>query len=180
MLSKEQLDLFNRVLTVRFGLLKDGMSLFRLIWTTDQTEVLKGEHDIITESGVWLRREYGPRRVLKYPLIPDRYALEMFTVAPPELPEFPYTYEGVYFFQDKDGNYLEPIELAICYVARRKLLSFNHKPLSEAAIQAVSDEEAQRAEDYFFEVLDNAAPHLPTKMSIGEAVVVPGPKEKVL
>lgn len=174
MLTKEQLDSFNRILSTRFGLMRDGVPLFRLSWTTNQTEVVRGEHDVVTDSGIWLRREYGEKRVLRYPGVPDRYVLEIFQPAPPELPEKPYTYEGIWFFQDKDGNYLEPVELAMCYVAKNYLMLQGNEELTEAVCREMSEEEDKRAEDYFFEVLDNEVPYLPLKMSMGEAVAVPG------
>ena len=178
MLSDTELKRLNGVLQQRYGLLKGGLPLFRLVWTTDQTEILDTEFEVWS-GPIYVRTERGPRRRPKYPMIPNRYCVEVFSLAPPELPEKPYTYEGTYFFQDKDQNYLEPIEVVVCYIAKSFLLAQDYKPLSEAAVAAMTKEEDEKAEEYFEEFLENETPYTALKLGWGEAVSSPFGEHKI-
>ena len=169
MLSEFELRRFNNLLSERFGLLGEGRPLLRLSWTTDQTEILDGEHEVYSEAGIYLRTERGPRRVPKYPLVMNRYCIEKCEPAPKWLPEFEYTYEAFYFFQDKDGNYLEPIEEAVCAVGRAFLVE-RYPHVSEKLWREEAEAKERKTVEYFKEVLDDTYPWLVNQLHHGGAV----------
>lgn len=98
----------NRQLRDRFGFASDNRSIFRIVWSTDQTEIRKIEY---TESGIYL---VNPRieRCKKYPWIVDKWILERLVEVPSmqaeEIPESPLSYEVLWIFQDKNENKLPP------------------------------------------------------------------------
>ena len=168
MLSKEEHARLDKVLSERFGLTSLGLPLMRLSWTSDQTEILVAEHELWAD-GVFIKSEVGPKEVLKYPGVPNRYCIEKLEPAPPELPEKPYTYEAIYFFQDKDGNYLEPIEEVCCFVSRC-FLTARYPGYSKDFWLQVHEEEERKTLQYFKDVLEDGYPWLVNQLASGCAV----------
>ena len=172
MLSSAEHERLNRVLSSRFGLIKDGKPLIRLSWTSDQTEIMVGEHEVYSDGGIYLKTEHGPKRGLKYPGVHDRWVLEKIEPAPSWLPERPYTYELFYIFQDKECNYLEPIEEACCFVAT-SFLTARYPKHTEKYWQDLAEEEERKSVEYFKELMDNEYPWLVNQLRHGCATVGP-------
>jgi len=93
-----------------YGTTIDGLPLFKLIWSTNVTEMRKGTfRDYYGE--VIIREVTEVRECLKYPLAQERWILEVIKLVPESIYGIElftkWTYEGIYTFQDKDDNYLE-------------------------------------------------------------------------
>ena len=58
-------------------------------------------------------------------------------------------------------------------MAKQFLLAQNYKPLTDAAVDAMTKEEDDKAEQYFLDVLENETPYEALKLGWGEAVVNP-------
>lgn len=98
----------NKQLRDRYGFASDNRSIFRIVWSTDQTEIRKIEY---TESGIYL---VNPRieRCKKYPWIEDKWILERLVEVPSmqveEIPESPLSYEVLWVFQNNQEEKLPP------------------------------------------------------------------------
>lgn len=110
-----------------FGKHIDGRPIYRLIFSTQATEIRRGEFEDVamvpredgTVAEIFLGASERTAKDLKYPADPDRWVLEKLIFCPenPELPETPgYFYEPLHIFKDKDGNYLPPERFALEYL----------------------------------------------------------------
>jgi hypothetical protein len=112
----ERIDTLNERLAERFGKFDDGRPWYKLVWTTDQTEIRRGNFNEFY-GNIFLRSEINVvKEVPKYYIGRDRWALEklFFSIDNPELVNAGKgTYEPIWIFQDKDENYLHPIWPAI-------------------------------------------------------------------
>ncbi|MFI5420539.1 MAG: hypothetical protein ACHQ1H_06190 [Nitrososphaerales archaeon] len=106
------METFNKFLKKQ-GKVPSGAPLFKLVWSNSETELRSGTFEDYTTGGLFIRTFVGTRRVLKYNYIIDRWILEKWF--PPELTishELPDSkngsYEPLYVFEDKKGNYLPP------------------------------------------------------------------------
>ena len=95
----------------RFGSDIKGSQLFRVSWSSSQTEVRKRTYNEFSGK-LFLRTVTDTSTCLKYPLIKDKWILEK--LIPPD-PSYTSeivsakengSYECIYVFQDKGGNYL--------------------------------------------------------------------------
>jgi hypothetical protein len=105
----------NRHLEDNYGKLTTGEILFKVSWTTGLTEKRFSKFtDFLDETPIRTIEEV--REVLKYPFAQDRYVLERIvpiseTARKAGLAvDGQYSYEEVYLFQDRLGNYLELTE----------------------------------------------------------------------
>ncbi len=100
----------NKWLVDHYGKTIDGLPLFKVTWSTGITEKRYGEfHDYMGDIFIRCVREV--REVLKYPYAQNRWILEKIRLVSNEVQreygiETKFTYEPIYTFQDKDGNYL--------------------------------------------------------------------------
>lgn len=90
-----------------------GLSIWRVVWSEDQYEMRYGTYDDYSDGGIWLRQVTEVRRAPKYKQwVPEKYVLERLVAVPEinqdELPESKISYELLYVFENKDGNYLPP------------------------------------------------------------------------
>jgi len=105
------------------GLNLKGEPLYRIVWSDFQTEMRYGRFREFFQR-IFLREFVGTKEVPKYNFLKERWILERWL--PPELvytPELPLSsqgsYEPIYVFQDKNGNYLPPILKAAEFVIGR-------------------------------------------------------------
>lgn len=111
----EPLHVLNRRLKDHFGSdTSTGQPLWRVSWSEDQFEDRLGTYDDYDSSGtIWLRTITEVRRVPKYrQWLKDLYVLEHLVAVPftnmMDLPDAKVSYEPLFPFWDKDGNYLPP------------------------------------------------------------------------
>jgi len=89
---------YNRRLKDNYGIWENGLPNYRLVWSEDQYEKRIGEFDIVTESGIFLRKEVGVKEVPKYRYFREKWVLEkIFPINGPGLTE-KWSYEPVYAF----------------------------------------------------------------------------------
>jgi hypothetical protein len=90
-----------------------GQPIWRIVFSEDQFEKRKGTYDDFTSGGIYLRTVTEVRLVPKYKQwIHSKYVLERLVAVPDqnieELPTVRMSYEVLWVFEDKDGNYLPP------------------------------------------------------------------------
>lgn len=136
-----------------YGSTIEGYPLFRLIWSTNVTEVRKGTfRDYYGE--LIIREVTEVRQCLKYPFAQNRWIIEVIKDTPSEVygKELfqKYTYEGIYVFETKEKKRL-PLNLDMTQAAIK--LYFLHKGLTweeriNMRIAAVIAKEKARKEKY--------------------------------
>ncbi len=101
----------NKYLLDQYGKTPEGLPYFRLIWSTNVTEKRFSEFtDFIGD--VPIRTVQEVREVLKYPFAQDRWILERIHPLDEKAREMGlmtdsnFSYEEIYIFQDRNGNYL--------------------------------------------------------------------------
>ena len=102
----------NKWLDDSFGRTPENYPYFRLIWSTGITEKRYSEfHDFSGDILIRVVRE--TREVLKYPFAQDRWIIERIKPVDKQAldagglrTDDKFTYEEVYIFQDKEGNFL--------------------------------------------------------------------------
>ncbi len=110
----EPIERINKQLADTFGIdTESTRPMWRVVWSADQFEWRKGVYDDITPAGIYLRTVEEVRYVPKYrQWIQDKYILERLVAVPEmnreELPASKTSYEPMWTFEDKDGNYLPP------------------------------------------------------------------------
>ena len=118
----EPIEDLNSRLVDHFGISSDnGDPIWRLVWSDDQVEKRLGTYDDITPNGLYIRTVTEVREVPKYKqYIQQKFILERLVVIPdmnlPELPALKLSYEPIWTFEDKDGNYLPPRWDAIKFI----------------------------------------------------------------
>lgn len=163
------IEYFNRKLSER-GRSIDGRQIWRLTWSSSQTEVRRGKFSDFYGT-IFLREVEEVREVPKYWSSPNRWVLERLTYLPPTAaihrevlatrdlditrPTLNGSYEPIYFFQDRDRNPLPVTEWALDAVMHN--LEFGERSkLSDSDMRekyhAETDEEAR----YFQAELDEA------------------------
>lgn len=115
MITSEQLLEINRRLEDKYGKM-DNLSYFRVIWSEDQLEKRWTEY---TDEG-WKLLYPEVRELPKYKQwVQNKYILEGLT-AVPSITEndlvSPISYEPIWVFEDKHGNYLDPKWSAIYWI----------------------------------------------------------------
>jgi hypothetical protein len=113
-LSPTDLELINNQLIDSFGVdTITGQPIWRIVWSDDQFEHRHGTYEDITPAGLYLRTVTETRLVPKYrQWIHQKYVLERLVVVPEqnadELPTAKVSYEPLWTFEDKDGEFLPP------------------------------------------------------------------------
>lgn len=112
-LTELVVDINDRLKTI-FGIdTITGVPIWRIVFSDDQYEYRKGTYTDITPAGLYLRTVTEVRYVPKYKQwIDKKYVLERLVVVPEinaeALPTSKVSYEPIWTFEDKDGNYLPP------------------------------------------------------------------------
>jgi hypothetical protein len=110
----EPIDTLNQRLKDNFGVdTITGLPMYRIVFSEDQYENRYGTYDDITPAGVYLRTVTEVRKVPKYKQwIHAKYVLERLTIIPQvsaeDLPDSQLSYEPLWVFEDRNGNYLPP------------------------------------------------------------------------
>lgn len=110
----ETIESINRQLIDLFGIdTITGQAIWRVVFSEDQFEMRYGTYDDITPNGLYLRTITEVRKVPKYrQWIQKKYILERLVAVPiintQELPNVKVSYEPLWVFEDKKGNYLPP------------------------------------------------------------------------
>lgn len=148
-MTKEQV---NRILLDHFGNDLLGKPKFQVVWSTDETEIRVGKFDEYY-GGVYVRTIHGAKEWKKYSYLPDKWVLEQLVpTSNPELKE-KLSYEPIYVFQDKDGNYL-PLNLDVAIAVVTAILNrVPPKPRSEAQDLYEEEEKARKEKEQFKKML---------------------------
>lgn len=110
----ESIESINKQLVDLFGVdTVTGTPIWRVVWSEKQIEKRWGTYDDYTPSGIFIRTVTEVREVPKYrQWIQNKYVLERLTVIPEinmaELPTQKLSYEPIYVFETKKGEYLPP------------------------------------------------------------------------
>lgn len=115
----EPIDVVNQRLIDYFGLFEDQPK-WRLVFSDDQFEKRHGTFNDYTPEGFFVRQVTEIRLVPKYrQWIQHKWVLERLTAVPEQCQEELLTrlsYEPIWVFEDKKGNPLPPIWLAIEFI----------------------------------------------------------------
>jgi hypothetical protein len=143
------------VLTINKWLSKQGksstgLSLFRLVWSEDTTEIRRGIFEEHTAAGIYLRTVHDTREVPKYNYLKDRWILEVWT--PPNeaiLEELPTaklgSYEPLYVFEDSLGNPLEVTLKVVEFIVNYAKRNFNARsPMLNRSLRMQDAEDQER------------------------------------
>lgn len=151
-MTKEEI---NQKLIDTYGLTLDGLPKFRVVWSAEETETRIGD---IEEwyGGIFVRKYRGPAICPKYAYLPGRWVLEVLVPTNNEELTTKQSYEPLYVFQNKNGEYL-PLNWEVCRIIINVVLN-REKPKPINDIEA--EDEAMRKEAAFFkEYLDAALPN---------------------
>jgi hypothetical protein len=107
-------ETINQLLMSHFG--RDtvtGQPMWRVSWSEDQFEKRLGEYEDFTDAGIYIRTVKEVREVPKYrQWIVRKYVLEQLVGIPAqnmaELPTARMSYEPMFPFEDRNGDYLPP------------------------------------------------------------------------
>ncbi len=110
----EPLEAINGRLVENFGVdTLTGTPIWRIVFSEDQFEKRRGTYTDYSPGGIYLRTVTEVRLVPKYrQWIQRKYVLERLVVVPDfqqdDLPTAKVSYEPIWVFEDKNGNYLPP------------------------------------------------------------------------
>jgi hypothetical protein len=110
----EPIENINQQLIDHFGIdTVTGQAMWRVAWSEDQFEKRYGTYDDFTPAGLYIRTVTEVRLAPKYrQWICEKYVLERLTIVPDvnlgDLPTNKTSYEPLYVFEDRHGNYLPP------------------------------------------------------------------------
>lgn len=150
----------NTFINQKYGKVRHGLPIYRLVWTSNLTEIRLGDYNDFSTNGSLIRRvEREAREVLKYPYDSDRWVLERWF--PPEVTynsELPHTVNGDYVdlkvFKTKEGEYLHPTLKAVEF-----LISFAERPqprlTPEERINILKDKEMESVRKLLEEMTDD-------------------------
>tara|TARA_Y100000310_G_scaffold26486_1_gene25270 strand:+ start:8564 stop:9118 length:555 start_codon:yes stop_codon:yes gene_type:complete len=174
----EEIEVINKRLQEYFGRDLAGRPNFRLTWSEHETEVRIGNFEDWTSSGnIFLRSFFGAREVRKYQYVQPRWVLErlFWNVCNPELLA-KFTYEPLWTFQDKDGDYLFPVwpavELVVCTVL------YGPKKAADDRTVTGSPEHTKRMAEVYYDLISDNSPYLASMLHRGEAASVQGRKDE--
>jgi hypothetical protein len=139
----EPIVVINKHLKDAFGIDTITSSpLFRIVWSEDQFEKRLGTYDDFSPGGIFLRTVTEVREAPKYrQWIKEKYVLERLVVVPEvnsdDLPESKVSYEPLWVFEDKNGNYLPPK-----YEAAKFAIDCVYAAIGKSSMAKYVDEEA--------------------------------------
>src|SRR5262245_59732691 len=112
--SQGDVDVINQLLIDNYGIdVVNGLPSWRVVWSEDQFGKRLGTYDDFTDGGIYLRTVTEVREVTKYrQWVTQKHVLERLVIVPDfnkdELPSVKISYELLFQFWDKNGNYLPP------------------------------------------------------------------------
>jgi len=153
-MDTELLKRINLLLKDNYGTIVDGsLPVFKVIWSSNVTEKRFGEFtDFLDETPIRTVREV--REVLKYPFAQDRYILERVipisaTARVMGLVDGNYSYEEVYTFQDRLGQFLplrEDKVIEALFLYFEFFLKLSHAQRTDMRMQMLAEREVARKE----------------------------------
>lgn len=176
----ETIDTINEQLVNLYGHTLEGQPIFRIVWSEDQFEKRLMGH---TDSGIELLTPQV-RTVPKYrQWIKERYVLERLVAVPEvnqsELPTVKMSYEPIWVFNDKFGNYIPPRIDAAKFIVDCLYAALGKKSLAkykdEEALEEMADREGtkKRRTDKLMEELFGNETATTDALAYKTGVVVP-------
>ncbi len=177
--SDETISALNQLLKEHFGISTDtNQQMWRVVWSDDQYEKRLTE---FTDFGFQLLQP-EVRELPKYQWIKQKYILEHLVVVPevsmPELPATKLSYEVIWVFEDKYGNYLPPKFEACKFI----IDTVHAAQFGTGGMKKYEDEESTQEKSLEFKkkTIDNLVEELFGEQSslegttvTGESVIVP-------
>ena len=115
----------NRKLIEVYGLSLDGNPKYKLVWSENETEKRRRT---ISSSGQVIEEV---REVPKYSYVCERWILEVYVPTDNDELTTKISYEPLWVFQDKNGNYLPPVWPAIEIIIQAMITREKKPPRSE-------------------------------------------------
>lgn len=184
----ENVKHINKYLESTYGRALDNKPKFRVAFSNDMFEVRTGLFERYTESGIFLGSAIETKKVPKYSYIKDKYVLEVYTRAFPEIfgrsivqaegivkeGDF---YEPLRVFRTKKGDYLPP-NLDVCKIICDRFIELINRPPGQRLTEkiAMGNEKAEVDAEVakFFDILSQDDSDLMQKFRYQEATILPG------
>lgn len=182
----QNIESINKYLKEQFGLdTLSNLTIWRVVFSEEQFEKRLGTYDDITPAGIFIRRVTEVREVPKYrQWINEKYVLERLVVVPEqnldELPTSKISYEPIWVFEDKDGNYLPPridaCKFIIDTIYAAQYSNHNmRKYVDDEATQEMSLAAKEKRVDALVDELFGDQSSLQGTTKTGESIIVPHP-----
>lgn len=190
-ISDIDLEALNNLLKEHFGVSTDtNQPMWRFAWSEDQFEKRHGTFNDFTPGGIFIRQVTEVREVPKYrQWIHEKYVLEHLVAVPDvsmaELPTVRMSYEPIWVFEDKNGNYLPPkfeaAKFIIDTVHAAQFGTGNLKKYEDVeSNQEKALEHKKKTVDGIIEELFGEQSSLEGTTVTGESVIVPRNFEKTV
>jgi len=186
----ESIESINSQLIGLFGMdTVTGQPIWRVVWSEDQFEYRLGTYDDITPEGLFLRTVTEVRYVPKYrQWVQNKFVIERLVVIPEisreELPATKISYEPIWVFEDKYGNYLPPkLEAAKFIIDTVYAAQYSNHNLAryidpDNSQEAVIENQKKRIDGLVEELFGEQSAFEGTTKT-GETIIVPRNYEKV-
>ena len=177
----EEIALMNQRLKDSYGTdVATGLPNYRLVWSSDQYEYRNNDpagFEIYGDNGIWLRTEYGPHKVEKYPLYSDMWVLETLLekseINKHYLPDWEkFSYEPLWIF-GAGNSYPKPVWSAVNFLAHGHKFKLAYEARSDKDVLRDEAVKLAREKEECKTYLRNENPLLAAQLHAGEAVVVP-------
>jgi hypothetical protein len=178
-MTKQEAEFLNKKLAEAYGIFH-GQPRFRLVWSTDLTEMRTGDFKVEVKG--WEQLDLGTAHetkvVPKYSYAMDRWVLEELIYSeftPKELvAQGPLSYEPLYVFWEGDaGDYVEPDELKIAQICTFRLTnSLKNFKITPKQLEQRKQELIARNRAKIREKLDEALPDTAHAIVHGEGVAM--------
>lgn len=182
----EGIDVINSRLEEIYGVdVSVSKPNYRIVWSSSQYEIRVNPEgfDIYGDEDIFLRTEYGPKEVEKYPLHHDMWVLE--ALQPKAARDLVllvdgtlYSYEPLFIF-GAGGSNSQPIWKAVNFLVHAH--KFKQAVLEKKTEEDILIEEMQKLAKEKEECkmyLQNENPPLATALASGEAILNPGLGDK--
>lgn len=183
----ETIDSLNRQLADLYGIdTESTKQMWRVAWGKDQFEKVYGRFQDFTPNGLFIREVTEVRIVPKYRgyASQERYFLERLVAVPPQDSEnllgAKISYEPIWCFEDKNGNYLPP-KMEACQFIINTILAVQHGTgnLARYVDNENTPEARSKKVDQIQEELFGDQSSLQGTSVSGETIFVPSNYEKV-
>lgn len=175
----ESVEQINVLLVENYG--KDvttSLPRLRVVWTSSQYEIRDNPDgfDIYSDGGIFLRTEFGPHEVEKYPLYQDHWVLEVLVPSEENIDGKKYSYEPFWIFGAANSS-PQPLWRAIKLLVDAKLEThreFERKKITEQDLRDEDNKKKLKEKETMKMMLQDESPELATALHYGQAVTVPG------
>jgi len=177
MILTEPIESINQQLIDHFGIETDSSrAMWRVVFSEDQYEKYRSD---VTPSGVQLLHSVVMTRPKYKQWIHRKYVLERLVAVPEsqveELAGIKTSYEPIWVFEDRNGNYLPPTFWAAKFVVDNVYASMGKKSLRKYIDEEAANpqEEKEKRIKQYEEMLFGDESSLLLRTVTGEAIVVP-------